>query len=170
MDLQEIRNMMLQKMKEHGLKGWTFKWLNQEVGRFGLCKCKYKTIFLSRLMTQHETDISRIENTILHEIAHALDCEQRGFTKHDDNWFKIAKSIGCTGTKCAPITGLDKKKFMKWVATCDSCGKEYFKYYKPKDNLSCSRCDNDYNPDYKLDFKFNPEAMGKYNPGKQNQS
>jgi predicted SprT family Zn-dependent metalloprotease len=164
MNLEGIRDMVLSLMKEHGLTGWTFKWANKEVGRFGFCDCTTNTISLSRVMTQHETDMGRIKNTVLHEIAHALDCQKRGYTNHDSEWERIAKSIGCSGTKCGVATGLDKKKFVKWIAQCGHCGKEYFKYYKPKDNLSCSQCDTEYNPEFGLDFKINPDALGKYNP------
>jgi predicted SprT family Zn-dependent metalloprotease len=162
MNLEDIRNMAVSLMKEHGLTGWTFKWASKEVGRFGFCDCTTNTISLSRLMTQHETNIERVRNTILHEIAHGLDCQQRGYTNHDKTWESIAKSIGCSGEKCSSGSSLDKKKFTKWIAQCGHCGKEYFKYYKPKGNISCSQCDTEYNPEFGLDFKFNPDAIGKY--------
>ncbi len=164
MNLDEIRNMALSLMREHGLKTWTFKWAKKEVGRFGFCDCTNKSISLSRLMTQHETDINRVKNTILHEIAHGIDCERRGFTNHDKVWQEIAKSIGCSAEKCGVSSGLEKKKFAKWIATCEHCGKEHYRYYKPKDGVSCSDCDTKYNPDFGLDFKINQDALGKYNP------
>lgn len=163
MNLEEVRDITLNLMRDNGLSHWTFKWANKEVGRFGFCNCIDKRISLSRVMTQHETNMDRVNNTILHEIAHAIDCEQRGFTNHDEVWETIAKSIGCSGSKCG-VGDLDKKKFIKWVAQCGHCEKEYYRYYQPKSEISCSDCDTEYNSDFGLDFKINPEALGKYNP------
>jgi predicted SprT family Zn-dependent metalloprotease len=162
MNLQDVRSEALSLMKKHGLNGWTFKWGN-EVGRFALCNCALKEITLSRPMTEHETNRERITNTILHEIAHAIHCnENNGKTNHDDHWQRIAKSIGCNGNRCTSADTVDMKKFVKWVAQCGNCGKEFYKYTKPKGATSCSTCDAKYNPKYELDFKFNPEGAGKY--------
>ena len=161
MDLNQVRNTALELMKQHGISDWTFKWDNT-VGRFGFCDCTMKQIILSRPMTSNETDSDRINNTILHEIAHALDCLNRGKTNHDSEWEKIAKSIGCSGSKCGSVTSLNKDAFIKWKAECSSCDKEYYKYHKPKTRLSCSQCDAKYNPEFELDFKFNPKGSDKY--------
>jgi len=123
MNLQDVRNEAISLMREHGINDWTFKW-NKKVGIFGFCDCTMKEISLSRPMTEHETNGDRITNTILHEIAHALDCNDRGMTNHDGNWERIAKSIGCSGSECGNSGGLEKKKFAKWVAQCKNCGKE----------------------------------------------
>jgi predicted SprT family Zn-dependent metalloprotease len=161
MNLQEVRSEAISLMREHGLTDWTFKW-DRTVGRFGFCDCTMKEIILSRPMTEHETNPQRVTNTILHEIAHALDCKQRGYTNHDETWQSLAKSIGCSGTQCSSSKDIDKKKFVKWMAKCGHCGKEYFRYHKPKGALSCSQCDTKYNPEFGLDFRFNPSGEGKY--------
>jgi predicted SprT family Zn-dependent metalloprotease len=156
MDLRKVRNIVLTEMNNHGLSDWNFRWLNDEVGRYGFCDVKMKTICLSRLMTKHDTDMDRVNNTILHEIAHALDYEKRGFTKHDSHWRKIALSIGCNGQKFGSIKGLKMDEIYKWKATCYKCDNKFFKDKRPKIKYMCNTCKSI------LDYKFNEKASGKY--------
>ena len=111
-------------MREHGLTDYTFKW-DKAVRRFGSCNGRTKVITLSRPMTQHETNERRVINTILHEIAHGLDYRNRGYSNHDSEWKRVARSIGCSGDRCGSSSGVDKSQFMKWVATCIRLGCPY---------------------------------------------
>lgn len=155
MELNSIRQLTLRLMREHGLSDWTFKW-GDFVGALAKCNYRYKYIVLSRQMTKHESNFNRIKNTILHEIAHAIDFNERGKKSgHDERWQEISKSIGCTGAVCGDTSGIDKEQFFKWIGTCPSCDKKYFFEIKPKNDISCSRCYPKYNPDYKLDLEFN---------------
>ena len=100
-------------MRQHGLITYTFKW-DRAVRRFGSHNGQMQTISLSRPLTLHETNKCRVKNTILHEIAHALDHKQRGYSNHDVNWKRIARSIGCSGERCSSSSGVDKSKILKW--------------------------------------------------------
>ena len=100
MNLDKTRNIALKLMRKHGLASYTFKW-DRAVRRFGCHNGRMKTISLSRPLTQHESNGCRIKNTILHEIAHALDYEQRGYSNHDRVWKRTARSIGCSGERCS---------------------------------------------------------------------
>lgn len=155
MELNSIREIALKLMKSHNLNDWTFKW-GDFVDTMAKCNYKYKYIILSRPMTKHESNFDRVKNTILHEIAHAIDYNERGIkSNHDERWQEIAKSIGCNANKYGDPSGIDKEKFYKWIGTCPNCNKKYFFNIKPKTDRSCAKCDTKYNPDYKLDLEFN---------------
>ena len=102
MKLEKARNIALKLMRQHGLSDYTFKW-DRAVRRFGCHNGRLKTLSLSRPMTEHETNEKRVINTILHEIAHALDYRKRGYSNHDSEWKRVAKSIGCSGERCSSM-------------------------------------------------------------------
>ena len=93
MKLDKARNIALRLMRQHGLSDYTFKW-DRAVRRFGCHNGRLKTLSLSRPMTQHESNEKRVINTILHEIAHGLDYKNRGYSNHDAEWKRVARSIG----------------------------------------------------------------------------
>lgn len=84
-------------LTKHGLtqEGWK---LNFDRGktRAGLCNYNTKTITLSKHLVLN-TDVESIENTMLHEIAHALVGASHG---HDAVWQQKAIDIGCDGKRC----------------------------------------------------------------------
>jgi predicted SprT family Zn-dependent metalloprotease len=96
----EIKILALKLMKQHGLlaKGWKFKFDNAHE-RSGACKVLTKIITLSRkYMSSY--DLEEINDTILHEIAHALIepltidyIWKHG--SHNDMWKQKAIEIGC---------------------------------------------------------------------------
>jgi predicted SprT family Zn-dependent metalloprotease len=72
-----------------------------------------------------------VRNTILHEIAHLLDVKQRGYTRHDQQWFDIAASLGCDAKVHfdASDTVIPKPaRHYNYVAKCPTCRKEYHSY------------------------------------------
>ena len=166
MKLEKARNIALKLMRKHGLTNYTFKW-DRAVRRFGCHNGRMKTISLSRPLTQHESNECRIKNTILHEIAHALDYEQRGYSNHDRVWKRTARSIGCSGERCSSMSGVDQSKIMKWIAKCPSCERKvYYARQKAKD-IACGKCckkynNNKYTPEYKFNWKLNREVVQKY--------
>lgn len=176
MDLGEVNDIARKMLKKHNVKDWTFKYktlaeMNTK-GKYVLGRCDYvmKDIILCRELTQHETNIDRVRNTLLHEIAHALDFNQRGTKSgHDKNWVRIAKSIGCAGNKCGDISGVSLMGFAKWIARCPKCKKKYYKMVKPKTRMSCGKCGggNGFNPDFLLDYKLNPKVVKTYESFKE---
>jgi predicted SprT family Zn-dependent metalloprotease len=98
LDHAEIR--AIDALREHGLieRGWSFKF-DQAPRRFGYCNWRTKTIQLSSRLTKLN-DEHHVYETILHEVAHALDAENRGHSNHDGQCVRIAQSIGCTGRRC----------------------------------------------------------------------
>jgi len=87
------------------LSGWSFQ-TDSAKCRLGVCKRSKKIISLSRHFLQSDNGTkAEIEDTILHEIAHAMTPGHH----HDDVWRQKALSIGCSGKTCGP--SFSKPKF-----------------------------------------------------------
>jgi len=80
-------------LKKHGLDHWTVKITNTK-RVLGSCNSSKKILSLSKHHIKHSTD-TEIEDTIKHEIAHALAnnlyAENVG---HDKRWKAVAKIVG----------------------------------------------------------------------------
>jgi len=139
MKLRKIEKIAREMMDEHSLYDYKFEWMNA-VRTFGNCNGTKKIIRLSIPLTKYETNNERIINTILHEIAHAIDYNERGYSAHDSTWRKIAKNIGCTGERCSSSSGVDKSKFMKWVVKCPSCDYTHYRARKTRRVSACNKC------------------------------
>lgn len=140
-EIEETANFLLFK---HGLinekrhvYNWVFKWDNSK-RRLGLCNYRYHVISLSKKLTPLRS-IKEIENTILHEIAHALDFENRGKSEHDKDWQEIALSIGCNGQRCGTISEIQEIEFKNHY-TCLDCQKIF------KTHRALLRLENRYHP------------------------
>ena len=154
MKLRKIETIAREMMDEHFLYDYKFEWMNS-VRTFGNCNGYRKIIRLSIPLTKYETNNERIINTILHEIAHAIDYNTRGRSGHDATWKRIAKSIGCSGERCSSSSGVDKSKFMKWVVKCTSCDSTHYRARNTKKVSACSKCCNKHNNgNYSDDYKF----------------
>ncbi len=86
-------------MKKHGLldKGWKFGY-DKAKTRCGICDYSNKIIKLSRYYVRDPSvHPKNIEDTILHEIAHAIV----GYdAAHNAQWKRVAIYIGCSGEVC----------------------------------------------------------------------
>lgn len=135
--------------------GWRFS-MNTNKSRFGVCKASRSNFFgsvtnkklelSSWLVTNADKSLDEWVNTMLHEIAHAIDVERRGNSSHDYVWSAIALSIGCD----AKVYGDFKvdAKNSKYTIKCISCGHERagHKYSKrvAEGHASCGKCGNGY--------------------------
>lgn len=104
MELIEAQVIANGLMNQHGLteSGWTFKF-DRAVKRLGACRHDQKTISLSQFMVG-AADRAVVEQTLLHEIAHALVGTKDHFgnrTGHGPVWKRKATSIGYKGSRCA---------------------------------------------------------------------
>lgn len=101
MDLIEARALAIQHMDEHDLisKGWTFKY-NKSGTTYGKCNYRKRSIQLSGVNVPF-MKYEDVLDTILHEIAHALDLIENGYcSRHGANWKAICRRIGADPKSC----------------------------------------------------------------------
>jgi superfamily II DNA or RNA helicase len=100
MTRQDAAKLLREELDKNGLSDWGVRYTNDPAGGFlGLCSYKDKCIILNAYHVSLHPD-PEIENTIKHEIAHALT---EGH-KHDEVWEAKARELGCTNTnKCSHL-------------------------------------------------------------------
>lgn len=106
----EVLSKAMHLLDKHGIPEWEVK-VTRRVKESGLCTSNTKTISIS--VYQAEGDL---EDTILHEIAHALVGPKH---KHGPAWIEKAREIGarpeaCSKAKLGPGVG--------YKYTCSKCG------------------------------------------------
>ena len=132
----------IHKMNEHGLiqKGWTFGW-NKKRRSIGLCKVRARRIELSLFYLPHLSEYEQMD-TVLHEIAHALDVEMRGYSKHDIVWETIARRVGAKPEACKALNPVEEagvKKASKYVFRCAN-GHSEASHRKSRHQFICALC------------------------------
>lgn len=167
MTQSEARKKALALMSKWGLtdirKNWTFKFNNSK-SAFGQCQFKRnrftgeihsKKICLSSYFLPALSDESVID-TILHEIAHALDVEDRGYSNHDLNWKRMAIKVGAKPQTCASHDDEEVyaklAKQSKYTHVCPN-GHEFPSHRRDKAGIrkSCPTCNpDDFDPRYIL--------------------
>lgn len=112
-DVQLLAEMLIERHLPN--TRWSFNWNRQTKG-FGLCKYSSTKITLSERI-QYETE-DAIEQTILHEIAHALAGPGH---RHNKVWKQVARSIGVRNPRAtrAPTCEPHNKPEPVWVMIVD---------------------------------------------------
>jgi predicted SprT family Zn-dependent metalloprotease len=122
--------------------GYTFKF-DSAKRRFGLCSYRRKEISLSKPLCEYNLDnFYQINDTMLHEIAHALSYKihgRRGMG-HCKRWVHVAKSIGCNGIRCYDSSQVNNIEH-KYSLICDTCGGNYPRHRRPRQEYSCAKCE-----------------------------
>lgn len=148
MEINEARTLAIVLMTKHGLMkhGYKFQWDNRS-SRFGAHSGPKRIIFLSKRLT-FLNDEEEVKDTILHEIAHALDYIRNGFCYryapssslhcrgkrlvHDEVWKDICREIGCKPHRCytdKEVTSPTRKtREVKWHVIHKDTGEVCFKY------------------------------------------
>ncbi len=113
--------------------GWTFGF-DLAPSRAGVCRYREKRIDLSvsYCLAAARSDI---EDTILHEIAHAIVGPRHN---HDRVWKAKAREIGCVGERCHRV----QHTVPKWVGEC-ACGQRWFRQVLQRRMMSgrvCAKC------------------------------
>jgi len=134
-----------QLMTDYGVgreQGWTFQ-MGRAVTQFGSCNVRTRTIRLSGPLTD-TNDRAQVEDTIRHEIAHALVWQRqvgRRGQPHGPEWQRIAREVGARPQACGP--GEPPSVPPPYLATCTRCERESRRYRRPSRPVSCGRCSAD---------------------------
>jgi len=107
---QLLQWLALELLAEWGLtpKGWVFRWSTTKRS-FGRCFGRKKIIELSLYLLPTISD-EEAEDTIRHEIAHALDNEERGTSDHSWRWKAWAIKVGARPQRTSKSGDEDVKK------------------------------------------------------------
>lgn len=117
MDINAATNLALELMNKHGLlaKGWRLEF-DSARKRFGCCSHWRKKITLSRALVEIN-NIIEVQDTILHEIAHALvDSKEH----HGPVWKAKAREIGARPERCYSTENAATLTF-EWRGVCPFC-------------------------------------------------
>jgi predicted SprT family Zn-dependent metalloprotease len=100
--------------------GYSLKFSNT-VRALGSCNWSKKIIKISqKYMELCSWDI--IEDTIRHEIAHAIDAKRRGYSKHDYVWKKVCLEVGADPSRTADVPK-EMTPQRKYLKVCGKCQK-----------------------------------------------
>ena len=123
---------------------WKFNFNNRKRSA-GLCNSRTKEISLSmHLFSQNMNNATQWEETLRHELAHAIDFCIRKKSAHDLHWRMIAREILSTGERCYSYKEIQDTK-SKYTAVCDNCNREVPKHKKTKVKKACGKCCRTYN-------------------------
>lgn len=126
-------------------RGWTIGW-NSRKTALGVCWGGKKKILISKFLLEHNLDKpSEWEDTIRHEIAHAIEYELRGKSDHGRIWQRICHVTGASPTRTCknPLNNGNTHKFELVCPNCDYSAKFY---RKPQaSDRACGKCCNKHN-------------------------
>lgn len=117
-------------------RGWKFQW-GFSTNYVGLCRIKVRIIEISHDYAA-QNSLKVIENTIRHEIAHALHWEIYHETGHNETWRSLAFLIGAIPRAKNPLIAKITKN-PRYVAQC--C-RTHYRRRKPRRHTTyhCKAC------------------------------
>jgi len=118
-DLRAVAARASAWLVEHRLEGWSFQF-DHATQRAGCCNYQTRVISLAYAYARSATD-EEIDDTLLHEIAHALVGKAHG---HDQVWQAQAVALGCSGQRCHDVQFTPPRYIMTcanacWVTTAE---------------------------------------------------
>jgi len=152
MDLTDSMVLALNLMNKHGLlaKGWKFDF-SRSKRNFGLCNYRKKTLYLSPILVSLNSE-KRVQNTILHEIAHALT----PWHDHDIIWKIKCLEIGGDGKRCYSEVNTTCNDNARYRFRCPTCGKITLRFKRTRRVYFCGKKDCR----TKVIFEANPDYVG----------
>jgi len=128
-----------------GVRGWAFGFDRSRV-RLGRCRfCLDRTtgrvVKTITLGAAHAAQgwTAEVEDTVRHEIAHALDFETRGRSGHDAAWRRWAVRCGATPRSCSRAPRPDDDA-SPYVGVCAACGHRHPFYRAVVRAYRCPQC------------------------------
>ena len=110
-DLQAIAGRATAWIAAHQLEGWSFQ-CDHATPRAGCCNSQTQVISLAHAYARAAPDAD-IDDTLLHEIAHALVGQAHG---HDQVWQATAVALGCSGRRCHDVQCTPPR----YIVTCEN--------------------------------------------------
>ena len=119
-------------------RGWTFGF-DRARRRLGACRPGPRRITLSAPLLAH-LSAAEVEDTLRHEIAHAVDVERRGRTGHDRAWKAVARACGARPERTYGGDLPDDADAAPYRAVCPSCGAASGLHRQPVRARRCRAC------------------------------
>jgi len=155
MELSEVSFLAERLLREHGLRDYPTPWsfsFDKAKRRYGQCNHTRRSITMSKVLIplMKEEDI---QDTLLHEIAHALVGSDHG---HDWTWVRKAREIGCCGVARQNKHDTSAVKH-KYTLTCPKCGYIVYKEKKSRRGMrqSCGKCSRVFDTSRIFEWKQN---------------
>ena len=176
--LLKFKNIALEKMQEflgenNPHRKFNYKWeftFISSVANYGICRVnkrsKRGTISISTKLCMVASDESVLD-TILHEVAHARDYEQRNTSDHSRQWKRHCFATGANPIRLGDKVELqDMLKVAVFTLECPNCGRKSFanKLSNTKPNPACGKCCEEHN-NGKFDKRF--EFKSEWNPNRK---
>jgi len=149
-NLNEIEVLAKSLIKEHLKLDWEFSWHNRS-NTAGTCfwniNTGLKQIKLSKkIMGLNLNNFEFINYIIKHEIAHAMDCEKKGYSDHGRDFKVNCLILGIPTMRCFDVKEynltMPKGKF---VYECIHCGYQERKHKKVRVEWAHGDCCKKYN-------------------------
>jgi predicted SprT family Zn-dependent metalloprotease len=117
-------------LARHGLADWGFAF-DRAKRRRGACHFVRRQITMAAgfAATAEEAEI---EDTLLHEIAHALVGRRH---HHDAVWQAKAREIGCSARRCHSVSFSEPALTARCINGCFAVGR-----HRSRRNMRCRRC------------------------------
>ena len=112
-ELQAIAARASAWLVAHQLEGWSFQF-DHATRRAGCCHYQTQVISLAHAYARTAPD-AEIDDTLLHEIAHALVGKAHG---HDQLWRATAVALGCSGHRCHDVQFTPPRYMVTCVNAC----------------------------------------------------
>lgn len=164
MDKSDFKKLGRQKLDEFGLQEWIVVFNGRIKRAAGKCRPRKKRIELSETFfvdLRDKIDDELLKDTVLHEVAHAVDFHRRRTSDHSKRWKRVAREVGARPNRTADIPKEVISLIADWKRECPECGWETYYHSKPTaDDYICPKCHKDHHSrekkkDYLLDIKPN---------------
>ena len=137
MTLDHLKHLATSLMGSFGLieRGWTFKVDYSTKGRrLGQCRMGINQIGISAWYAEGSSDLV-VEDTIRHEIAHALAWIEFGDKSHGPVWKAMCKRTGANPERVKLAENIKPRS--RYKAQCPQCLRVWHKTAKPRRGYYC---------------------------------